>query len=201
MEENEKQPLLDKVTDWYKDLPNKKQYVEFVTAILSVPVLVTVIISNVNNLRAKNSEATVPPTPTTIIKYVTGEKQDPERNEKPSITPTPTVSPTAGDCKKEVGPVDISYPEENGVVTENPVTVTISYHPGEFCAVVWSYRINGSSWSPFDDKSIALYGMTAGEKKLELKVKSIASGSEKTLTRNFSYQPEPTASDSGQLSQ
>jgi hypothetical protein len=199
MEENEKQPLFGKVTDWYKDLPDKKKYVEFVTAILSVPVLVTVIISNVSNLRGGEVQGDTTPTPTTIIKYVTGEKQDPERNEKPSPTPTPTISPTVGECKKEVGPVDVTYPEENGVVTENPVTVTISYTPGEFCAVVWSYRINGASWSPFDDKSIALYGMTAGEKKLELKVKSIASGAEKTLTRNFSYQPVVEASDSAEL--
>ena len=201
MEENEKQPILDKVSDWYKDLPNKKQYVEFVTAILSVPVLVTVIMSNVNNLRGKEAEGTTVPTPTTIIKYVTSGAQDPEKNVKPSETPTPVISPTTGDCKKEVGPVDISYPEEGGVVTENPITVTISYHPGEFCAVVWSYRINGSSWSPFDDKSIALYGMTAGTKKLELKVKSIASGAEKTLNRTFQYEPPEVATNSAELSE
>ena len=201
MKENEKQPLLGKVTDWYRDLPDKKKYIEFVTAVLSVPVLITVIISNVSNLRGNETEETAEPTPTTIIKYVTGEVQDPERNEKPTPTQTPTASPTPGECKKEVGPVDISYPEEGGVVTENPVTITISYHPGEFCAVVWSYRINGSSWSPFDDKSIALYGMTAGEKKLELKVKSIASGSEKTLNRTFQYEPPTVATDSAELSQ
>lgn len=201
MEVNEKQPLLDKVSEWYRDLPNKKQYVEFVTAILSVPVLVTVIISNVNNLRTKDAQENTTPTPTTVIKYVTSGAQDPEKSEKPTVTPTPTLSPTVGECKKEVGPVDISYPEEGGVVTENPVTVTISYHPGEYCAVVWSYRINGGNWSPFDDKSIALYGMNRGEKKLELKVKSIASGAEKTLTRNFSYQPPEVATDSAELSQ
>lgn len=200
MEENSKQPLFGKVTDWYKDLPDKKKYVEFVTAILSVPVLVTVIISNVNNLKGGEVQGDTTPTPTTIIKYVTGEKQDPERNEKPTETPTPTISPTSGDCKKEVGPVGIAYPGDGETVTENPVTVSVSYQIGEYCAAVWSYRINGGVWSPFDDKSFALYGMAAGEKHLELRVKSIASTDEELLNRTFNYAPVAEASHSAELS-
>jgi len=43
--------------------------------------------------------------------------------------------------------------------------------------------------------------MTRGEKKLELKVKSIASGAEKTLHRIFQYEPPEVATDSAELSQ
>ncbi len=192
MEEQENQSTINKVNTWYRELPNKKKYVEFVTAILSVPVLVTVIISNVTNLQNKNKdEVIVSPTPSQIVQYIPVGSASNETKEKvvPSPTVTGEVSPTIGECKKEVGPTDISYPAEGATVTENPVTVVVSYHPGEYCAAVWAYRINGGTWSQYDDKSIALYGMTAGEKRLELKVKSLASGAEVFVTRTFIYEP------------
>jgi hypothetical protein len=195
MEQNEKINLFGKISSLYKKLPDKKKYLEFVTALLSIPVLVTVIISNVNNLKTKENEA---PEPTKIVQYIPVNLPN-EEKEKP--TPIPTHLPTA-ECKKEVGPVDISYPEENSSLTENPVTVVVSYTPGEFCAVVWSYRINEGPWSQFDDKSIALYNMTSGQKKLELRVKSIVTGQEKILTRIFEYiSNQEEATQSSELSQ
>jgi hypothetical protein len=203
-EEEQPQPMIDKLSNWYKGLPDKKRYAEFISAFLSIPVLVTVIISNVNNLN-KTKEPVQQPTPTQIVQYVpvgnvggANTKQTPEK--APVTTPSVSVGPTNGECKKEVGPVDISYPSEGTTITENPVPVVVSYHTGEYCAVVWSYRINGGVWSQFDDKSFALFNLPEGDKRLELRVKSIASGQEVFVVRNFYYQtsdsPTPEATES-----
>ena len=40
----------------YRALPDKKQYVEFFTALLTVPMLLTVIILNFNNLQGANKK-------------------------------------------------------------------------------------------------------------------------------------------------
>ena len=45
---------IDRIKSWYRALPDKKRYIEFVTALLTVPVLITVLISNFNSL--KNNE-------------------------------------------------------------------------------------------------------------------------------------------------
>ncbi len=74
-------------------------------------------------------------------------------------------------------------------MTDNPVSVIISYPDDEYCAAVWAYRINGGSWSGYDDKSIALYNLPTGKIKFELKARSvIANGQERVITRNFTYQ-------------
>lgn len=188
-EEEHKPTIFDTFGNWYKGLPDKKRYAEFVTAFLSIPVLLTVIISNVNNLNNKSDDTKPVTTPTTIVQYVPVQAPNSRPQQNQQSTPTGVATPTSGDCKKEVGPVDVSYPSEGSVVVENPVTIDISYHPGEYCAVVWSYRINGGGWSQFDDKSIALFNMPEGDKRLELRVKSLGSGQEVFVVRNFYYQP------------
>jgi hypothetical protein len=90
-------------------------------------------------------------------------------------------------CKKELGPVAITDPSEKDVVIDNPVAITISYDDTMYCAAVWSYRINGGSWSDYDNKSIALYNLPQGNIKLDLKVKSVVANQEQSLTRNFVY--------------
>jgi hypothetical protein len=87
------------------------------------------------------------------------------------------------------------YPEEGNTVSKNPVCLDISRTGIDYCAVVWSYRLNNESWSDYTDKSICLYGLTPGTKKLELRVKSIVTGDETILTRNFTIygSPSPTS--------
>lgn len=174
----------------YRGLPDKKQYVEFFTAILTVPVLLTVIILNLNNLRANNKAnqpTPAPVAPKTIVVTVPVANQ----NENSNFRQT-QISPEV--CKKGIGPISIDFPEESAVVTDNPIQVDIQYHQGSYCAVVWAYNINGGKFSDFDDKSIALYNPPQGTITLQLKVKSIVTGEQKVLTRTFTYSGSNTQS-------
>lgn len=179
--------LKEKIKKWYRELPDKKKHVELLTALLSVPVLITVILINLGNLNQnKNKQPSSPTTPIQI------EIKTPS----PQISVTSTQNPTFGECKKEVGPVSIESPEENETITNNPVCIEISYKLGEYCAVAWSYKINDGPWSSYTDKDICLYNLPDGDKKLKLNVKSIASIDEKTLERNFVYDGESTSATS-----
>jgi hypothetical protein len=179
---------------WYKfltlpkNLVEKKKYLEFFTALLSIPVLITVIVLNlnsVNNLKdGKPTEA--PKQGGSFFSIPIDNKKD--------VKPSPLVqlTGTAAPCKKELGPVDIENPEENETISDNPVSVIISYPDDEYCPAVWAYRINGGGWSDYDNKSIALYNLPNGKVKFELKVKSLVKNQEKTITRNFAYKGTPT---------
>jgi len=90
--------MFEKAKTWYRAIPEKKRYLEFVTALLSIPVLITVIISNVSNLN-RNKEAastTNQPKSTEKIIIITQKEKEVNKNINPSITPnlTPTASPT-----------------------------------------------------------------------------------------------------------
>ena len=175
--------LVKKARYSYRGLPDKKQYVEFFTAVLTVPVLLTVIILNLNNLRANNKANQTTPTPIPVKTIVvTVPVANPSNT---SATNQSQPSPEA--CKKDIGPVSIDFPEEKDVVTDNPVQVDINYLQGTYCAVVWAYNVNGGKFSDFDDKSIALYNPPQGAITLQLKVKSIVTGEQKVLTRTFTY--------------
>ncbi|HVZ58527.1 MAG TPA: hypothetical protein VG935_02140 [Patescibacteria group bacterium] len=187
----------------YRSLPGKKQYVEFFTAVLTVPVLLTVIILNLNNLR--NSNKTTQPTPTPVVSQdhpiiVTFPPSNSSSGNSSQTSPTPTpttLTPTPQACVKGIGPISIDSPEDNETVTDNPVQVDINYQQGDYCAVVWAYSINGGKFSDFDDKSIALYNPPQGTIQFQLKVKSIVTGEQKILTRTFVYQgSQSTASSS-----
>ena len=178
----------------YRSLPDKKRYIEFFTALLTVPVLLTVIIVNLNNLKgtAKSEEPTPAPKESRPIVVTVPEIKTSE---------APQVTPSSEACKKGIGPIGIDYPEENSTVTDNPVLIDINYQTGEYCAVVWAYRINDSRFSDYDDKSIALYNPPKGVIRFQLKVKSIVTGEEKILTRTFTYngaitETQPSASGS-----
>jgi hypothetical protein len=193
----EKRNIIQRLLRSYRSLPQKKQYVEFFTAILTIPVLLTVIILNISNLR-KDETAKSKPTETKQI-VITVPTERSSQTEKNDISLTPSLTPTNSICKKEIGPIEIVIPKEKETVSENPVDVVIQYEIGEYCAVVWSYRINNGKWSDYDDKSIAIYNPPKGEITLELRVKSVASSEEKTITRKFTYQPQdeqPTATQS-----
>jgi len=172
----------------YRALPDKKQYVEFFTAALTVPMLLTVIIINLNNLRS-NKAAT--PTPTQERPIVV--------NVPESTGTKPETQPSNTACTKGIGPISIDYPDENETVFDNPIQIDINYQQGNYCSAVWAYRINDGKFSDYDDKSIALYNVPNGTIRFQLKVKSIVTGETKTLTRTFIYkgsQDTPSASGS-----
>jgi hypothetical protein len=184
----------------YRALPEKKAYLEFFTALLTIPVLITVIVLNVSNL--KSQKDTKLPTPTLAVpeKVIVTVPVKNDSSTNSQIQSIPTATPAI--CKKQIGPIEITSPEENDTLTDNPVNVDIDYTVGEYCAVVWSYRVNGGSWSNYDDKSIALYNLPQGSIKLELRVKSLTSNDQKTLTRNFTYKgaAAPTGSQTNNSS-
>lgn len=178
-----------------KNIPDKKRYIEFFTTLLSVPVLITVIMLNLNNLKSNNKSDVASPPPIQkeerIYIPVITTTQNANKNSSPQVSITPdqtlSVTPTNEACKPQIGPVSISTPEEGDTVTDNPVSIIITYKTGEYCAVVWSYRLNGGSWSAYDDKSLALYNLPQGKIKIEVKIKSIVTGDEQILIRNFTY--------------
>jgi hypothetical protein len=194
---------LNKFKNWYRDLPEKKKYLEFFTALLTVPMLVTVVLVNLNNLSlAKKAQQAIPTTSPTISEVVVTPTVDPNATivEQRQLTVTPVVTNTPNPtvqavCKKQLGPVNIISPDDNEVITKDPVNIDISYNMDIYCAVVWSYRIDNGSWSEYTDKAISLFNLTPGDKLLEVKIKSIASGEETVLKKKFTYQvnlPTPT---------
>lgn len=197
------------VIQWAKKLPDKKNHVEFITAVLSVPVMLTVIILNLNNLnQQKNNMQKQSPTTTAapIQIVITGDKQKtaddlPIANtSEPTNTPTPTIS----SCIKAIGPVSIVFPRENEVVSTNPVCITISSEE-KYCSIKWSYRLDSGDWSDYTDSNICLRNLMNGAKTIQLKIKSTNSEDTTTLQRSFIYQgnsdqnPTPTASASANL--
>jgi hypothetical protein len=188
---------IDRVISWYRKLPEKKQHVEFITALLSVPVMLTVIIINLNNLNqqknASQKQISEKILPVQVV--ITGEKQN-QINESPTVPASQSAnipSPTATSCIKEVGMVSIVSPRENEVVAKDPVCITIATQSG-YCSLNWSYRLDNGDWSEYTDKNICLHNLTNGEKTLQLKIKSSASSDVVTLQRSFIYQgnSEPT---------
>lgn len=184
-----------------KDIPDKKKYIEFFTALLSVPVLVTVIMLNLNNLKNTNKSnlASSAPAQKQEKIYIPITTTTQNTNKKSTLgdstqpTQTTSIIPSNQACKPEIGPVSITSPEEGDIITDNPVSVIISYKTGEYCAAVWSYRLNNATWSGYDDKSIALYNLPKGDIKIDVKIKSIVNGQEKILSRNFTYNGETTS--------
>jgi hypothetical protein len=162
---------MEKVKRFFKVVP-KKHHVEFITALLSIPVLLTVIALNWSNLNSSKNPETQKPNE--IIISLPAQKN-------------PTAIPTKAACKPGLGHLEITSPEEGSTVSQDPLPLTIVYTPGDYCAAVWSYRINNGSWSDFDDKSIAVYNPPVGSIDLELRVKSIINGEQKTITRSFTY--------------
>lgn len=179
--------MLGKLTHWYRGLPDKKRYLEFITALLTIPVLLTVLLSNLTNLQnQKNKEAPTPtPSQPSIITVVSpSQPPDSALSDTLQATPSPTITPTA-QCKPEVGPISIVSPDENDTVTGDPICLDISRTNSNYCSVVWSYRINGSSWSTYTGNSICMFGLSPGPKTLDLRIKSIVSNDEEVLTRHF----------------
>ncbi len=52
--------MFQRIKKWYKALPDQKKYIEFVTALLSIPVLLTVLLINLSNLNNKKEPTLTP---------------------------------------------------------------------------------------------------------------------------------------------
>lgn len=170
--------ISEKISKWWRGIPDKKKYIEVLSAILTVPVLITVILLNLGSLKNKDEKSTPTPQVITIVPI--------EKDSKPSPTDKPQ-------CRKEVGPVEITSPKEGQSTSDNPVCFNIEYKDERYCSVVWSYRIDNSSWSDFTDKIPCVSNLSSGDHKFELRVRSIASSDEVQLVRNFTFKgPDPT---------
>lgn len=190
--------MFQKIKNWYKELPGNKRYFELLSAVLSIPVLVTVILLNLNNLenmrsRSVEKEVVQKPAEPTIIERIIKKEVSPTSTETPPpSSSSSTVTPQ--ECIKEIGPVEIITPSENEVIDKDPVCIDIS-HLNKYCSAVWSYRINNGPWSDYTDKSVCIYSLSPGEKKLELRVKSLVSNEQIILKRNFTVS-EPSVTPS-----
>lgn len=182
--------MLEKVRNWYKSLPNRKPWVDLVTAVLTIPVLLTVIISNVGNLKKNGNTIDTGLSPTVIKETVITKVITP--------TPPPAVSPStsAPSCNSEPQEYNIVFPGEGDKVAADPLFIAMEKIGGDYCTSLWAYRINNSSWSTYNDDPIGLYNMAAGPVKLEIRVKSTVSGKERTYVRNFEYGNPPTLAPS-----
>lgn len=198
MDDTNKPPVLEQIRAWYRKLPDKKRYLEFITALLTIPVLLTVLLSNITNLN-KKEQATPTPTaatqPTPVLPTTQPTIISIYSNTKDATT-SPTLTPTM-QCTPGVGPITIVYPAENQTVSTDPVCLDISRQASNYCSVVWTYRINNGSWSNYTANSICMYGLTSGDKTLDLRVKSIVTGDDAVFTRHFTVAgtvslPSPT---------
>lgn len=182
--------FLGKIRNYFSKLLDKKRYLEFITAFLSVPVLLTVLFLNYSNIKDRNK------TPTTTDKQpIITIIQQKDSEDKQAL---PTEGP---ECIAKVGAIEVTNPEEGATISSNPLTISIDRVDDgkKYCSIVWSYRINSGTWSDFTDKDISIFNMDSGDKTLELKIKSIVSGEERNITRNFTYKntqevPTPTPS-------
>ena len=176
-----------------KKIPQKKHHLDFLAALLTIPVLLSVIILNYNNLNNLQKAKNASPSPTAQEKQII--------IVSPSQIPNTVNNPTPiSSCKKQIGPISITYPSDNQTVSDNPVCVNISYNDANYCSVVWSYRINGGAWSDYNSNNPCLYNIPNGNVKFELRVQStVVQSQQQTLTRNFVYNgqgtvPTPTPS-------
>lgn len=185
--------MIDKIRRWYRTLPDKKVYFELVAAILTIPVLISVILLNTANLQDKDKSKDVTPTPAQTQNTGAITVIPVEISREPQKSPNPS-------CRKEIGPVNVKSPQEGQVISSDPVCIDVSYTAGEYCSVEWSVRVNEGTWSDFSDKDICLYTMASGKKRVEVRVRSTQSSQEITLQRSFEYigqvTPTTVATDS-----
>lgn len=191
--------MREKAFKIFKRIPDGKSYVEIITAALTIPVLLTVLLMNYNNI-SKAQNPTPTPTPSESQKEVVYVPQKVVAGEKTSISPTitPTQAVDVKECKKDIGPVKIAFPNEGQTVDENPLSFIIDYSDDTYCSVVWSYRINGGSWSNYTTNNPIVYNIPNGNVKFDVKIQSTVTRTEQSITRNFTYKGanNPTATPS-----
>lgn len=198
------------IKNWYQNLPDKKKYIELISAALTVPMLLTVIVINLNNIKGQNKTNTTNTSSNTtpIQVIITGSQDQENKNPPPTeknsptitseITPTATLTPTptSTSCINEIGPIEIISPREGEIITTNNVCLNISTD-SKYCQLVWSYKLDDDDWSKFNSNNICFYNLDSGLKKLQIKFKNTSTEETVTLVRNFTYQnPSPTTTAS-----
>lgn len=187
-----------KIKTKYRALLDNKKALDFIAAGLTIPVMVTLIISNYYNIqsRKKQGEGVEEKTEIPVEVRVNispeegeGEKRD-EVSPKADLTPTNTPKPTKESCKLDPAPMRIVYPEEDEVVFDDPVCVVLEIDQEGYCDSEWAYRVNDAGWSDYSSSQICLFNMKEGEVKLEIKIKNKESERVKAYTRNFKYKSE-----------
>ncbi|MFA5532802.1 MAG: hypothetical protein WDA13_04415 [Candidatus Shapirobacteria bacterium] len=173
--------LISKIKKWYSTLPDKKRHLELIAAILSIPMMSTVIFINYNNIKNQKNKTTTENTPIQVI--ITGTNSD----SKITTNPIATSNPKQPECQKDIGSVKIISPNEDEIITSDNVCINISTDD-KYCPITWSYQLNNNNWSDYSDKEICLYNLTPGEKQLKIKIKSTVVDKIITLERNFIYQ-------------
>lgn len=187
-----------KFKNWYSGLPDKKRWIDVITALLSIPVLLTITWSNLSRIKSeKNNNIPSNPTPQIIVTNGNNHKEDDNQREPTStpevtkteekITSSPTPTPI---CKLDPQPFQINFPSEGETIKVDPVCVVLEAEKDGYCLTKWAYRINNSTWSSYTNDPICLYNMAVGNVRLEVRVKNMVSGREKTYIRNFIYQKE-----------
>lgn len=191
------------IKGWIRQLPNRKHYIDFVAALITIPVLLTVLVSNISNIQQKKNSTSNQSAPVIINNPTSKQPVNYNVSLMPSATITPPIASAAPSsiCQNGIGHINISYPNEGQIVSDNPVCVTIDYQSSTYCSVVWSYSINNGAWSDYSNNAPCLYNMPSGNVAFSLRVKSLASQNQITLQRNFTYTnnsavPTPTPSPS-----
>jgi len=175
MEETSKKEIREIVKEYFqklKALRIKKIYLEYIAAILTIPVLIAALIINYSTLLKGKTQTSGTSSLTPVVT---------------TASPVPSITPTSGACNANIGPLTITYPQEGQSVSDNPVCVIISYQNQYYCSVVWSYQINGSSWSSYNNGNPCLYNLSNGNVQFNLRVDSTVSDQQETITRNFIY--------------
>src|SRR3989338_7179157 len=156
--------ITERIQKWWKNLPEKKKYLEIVTALLSIPVLATAIILNLNSLNRK--DVTGPQQPT--------QNQQSAQNGGVTLVPAEvrnqTATPTTVSCRKEVGPVDVVYPKENQTVSDSPLCIDIAQKSADYCSVQWSFKLNDGQLSAFTNSQFCFSNLSSGPQKLQVRV-------------------------------
>ena len=187
--------MFENIQNWYRGLPDKKRYIEFLTAVLTIPVLITVIITNVSRINEdkKSKEPTPQSTSSEKIVIIT-QKEDKAEPSSPTPQPAQSLSPTPipKDCKKEIGPIKIISPQEEEVVEKEPVCINIDYTVDEYCSVAWSYKLNDGNWSDYTSSPFCFSNLNPGKHELDLRVQSVSSSDELILKRTFYYKSKET---------
>lgn len=173
---------------------DKKPLIEFIVALLSIPSIILLLILNFNSIKNLDNPKPTPTPDSTSNNFIKGTTGSGSNYYAAPVGIRHMLVPTAQpDCDKSLGPVSITSPGEGDTVIDNPVEIDISYDNSKYCGAAWSYSINGGTWSSYDDRSVALYNLPDGQITFDLRVKSIASSDETTLTRHFTYNGSTSA--------
>lgn len=179
---------IDKTKDIIKKLPEHKAPLDFLGALLTIPVLITVLILNFNSINKKNANTPVP-SPAAASPTLSAIRSVKTTTTTYTLSPTPLPTGNPNSCKKEIGPLTINYPSENQVVTDNSVCINIVYQGDGYCSVLWSYKINDSAWSDYSNTSMCIGNLQSGQNTFLLQVKSTVTGETQVFTRHFTYNP------------